>query len=62
MPGTTTCDGLRKSMTSAAPSSQNRHESVSNRTISRPAPHTAPATSNPVNMRHMYPKYNSVLR
>ena len=44
MPAMLTCWGLCMSITSAAPSSQNGHESLSKRTRSRPAPHRAGAS------------------
>src|SRR5450432_784051 len=69
MPWTVTCDGLRSNMTSAAPSSPNSPESVTNRTMSRPAAHDRPddnpgssmsATSiSPTGKPNMYPQYNA---
>ena len=56
-PGMATWAGLRTSITRAAPSSPKRPESVSNRTVSRPAAHNTGVSRIPTAKRSMNPQY-----
>ena len=60
MPCTLTWPGLRKSMTSAAPSSPKSPESVSNQTVSLAAPSSPASTRNPASNRHMKSHYSAM--
>src|ERR1022692_1975696 len=59
---TDTFDGLRSNMTSAAPSSPKRPESVSNRTRSLAAPQSPDTTRNPASNRIINPQYTAMRR